>query len=273
MVIDFVPPSTHARTLLEALLPNPAIPEPSPAGRRLLAATRVVLEHPFFPENVGAAARAMNNCGMSRLLLVDGVDPRHPNARKMAVRSEGVLDQARTVSSIAEAVDGASLIIGTTRMPYPGMRLLTPRDVMPLVAQHGASGEIVWLFGNEKNGLSREALLGCHQVVRIPCVAPDASLNLAQAVMTICYEVMLTALDLQEALASIPLTVADEEIRQLAEHLEEALERSGFLKPHQRPRREAILRRVLSRVMLDPDEAAVLHGVARRLKWRAEHGD
>ncbi len=248
---------------------NPAVPQLSPAGQRLLAATRVVLEHPFFPENVGAAARAMRNCGLSRLALIDGVDPEHPNARKMAVRSEALLDQAVRTNSLDDAIAGASLVIGTTRMPYPGMRLLTPREAMPLVISHAAHGEIAWVFGNEKNGLSRESLMRCHQVVRIPCVDPDASLNLSQAVMVIAYEVMTTALSVEALPVERPLT-GEQDLSQLAEHLEAALTTAGFFKSHQRPRREAILRRVLSRIALDADEAAVLHGVAHRLSWLAE---
>ena len=251
---------------------NPDISLLSPAGRRLLAATRIVLEHPFFPENVGATARAMRNCGLSRMVLVDGVEPDHPNARKMAVRSEALLDQAVRVESLDAAIVGASLVIGTTRMPYPGMRLLTPREAIPLVLEHAAHGEIVWVFGNEKNGLSRESLMRCHQVVRIPCVDPDASLNLSQAVMVIAYEMMTTALGVDALPAERPLT-GDRELDQLATHLESALTSAGFFKPHQRPRREALLRRVLSRVALDADEAAVLHGVAHRLSWLAQQLD
>ncbi len=253
-------------------MPETPIPQLSPAGKHLLAATRIVLEHPFFPENVGAAARAMRNCGLSRLVLVDGVEPDHPNARKLAVRSENLLDDAVRLDSLEAAVEGASLVIGTTRMPYPGMRLLTVREAMPLVLEHAAQGEIAWVFGNEKNGLSRESLMRCHQVVRIPCVDRGASLNLSQAVMVIAYEVMTAALAVTELAERMPLT-GDRELDQLAAHLEEALERSGFFKPHQRPRREAILRRVLSRIALDADEAAVLHGVAQRLNWAVRPGE
>lgn len=249
-------------------MPEPAVPQPSPAGLRLLAATRVVMEHPFFPENVGAAARAMRNCGLSRLVLVDGIDPAHPNARKMAVRSESILDHAVRANSLDEAIAGASLVIGTTRFPYPGMRLLTPREAMPLVVAHAAHGDIAWVFGNEKNGLSRDALRKCHQVVRIPCAAPDASLNLSQAIMVIAYEIMLAALEVDALPVERPLT-GDRDLAQLAAHLESALTRAGFFKPHQRARREALLRRILSRIALDPDEASVLHGVAHRLEWLA----
>lgn len=258
--------------MIEARVSTSAIPELSPAGRQLLAATRVVLEHPFFPENVGAAARAMRNCGLQRLVLIDGVEPDHPNARKMAVRSEALLERAVRTDSLDAAIAGASLVIGTTRMPYPGMRLLTPREAMPLVKAHAAHGEIAWVFGNEKNGLSRESLMRCHQVVRIPCVDPGASLNLSQAVMVLAYEVMTAALELDELPVDRPLT-GERELDQLSAHLEDALTRAGFFKPHQRPRREAILRRVLSRVALDADEAAVLHGVAHRLSWLAEQAD
>lgn len=246
-----------------------AIPAVSEAGRRLLAATRVVMEHPFFPENVGAAARAMHNCGLSRLVLVDGVDPLHANALKLAVRSEAILQEAHRARGLEEAIAGASLVLGTTRMPYPGMRILTVKEAIPLVVDHARHGEIAWVFGNEKNGLSREALQHCHQVVRIPCVDPQASLNLAQAVMVIAYEVMAAALAVSELPDRVPLTASDFDL--LVDRLGEALDRAGFLKPQQGARRVAILRRVLSRIALDPDEAALLFGVARKLTWASEH--
>src|SRR5690606_10410001 len=96
-----------------------------------------------------------------------------------------------------------------------------------------------------------------------------ASLNLSQAVMVIAYEVMTQALEVDALPVTRPLT-GDRELEKLTEHLDAALTCAGFFKPHQRPRRETILRRVLSRVALDADEAAVLHGVAQKLGWLAE---
>lgn len=235
----------------------------------MLAATRVVMVHPFFPENIGAAARAMKNSGLERLIVAEPgpMGPDHPNALKMAVMAEDILARAELVPTLDSALAGASLVIGTTRHVYEGMVAISPREAARLANQHAAAGgEVALVFGNEKNGLTKEALRRSHQIVRIPSAAENTSLNLAQALMIVAYEWLIASED-QFALEGTPVTVMGLEPRvaEVATDLAEALQQGGFFKPHNRSEKEALLRRVLSRAILDPVEASVFRGLARRL--------
>lgn len=233
----------------------------------LLARTRVVLEHPFFPENIGSVARSMRNMGLSRLHVVGGASPTHPQAQKLAVRSEALLETARIHEELEDAFAGATLILGTTSRAASEMRPLTPREAAALARGH--DGEVALVFGNEKNGLSNAALRRCHEVVRIPCLVPDASLNLGQAATIVCYEWLTAALEggPPDPLVGWPAIAPDAELDLLVGHMEEALAESGFFPSHQEARRKAVFRRMLGRWRLDAEEVALLHGMARKLSW------
>ncbi len=159
---------------------------------------RFVLAGPHYPENVGAAARALKTMGFSTLLLVRPgrlASPDHEMARKMAVKSLDVLEAARVCDSLADALDGVELVFATTsRRGVSGV--LVPRDAARM-AQLSAEREqgVAFVFGNEKTGLSQAELALSHERVRIPMAAPQPSVNLAQAVQIIAYELMLAGLD------------------------------------------------------------------------------
>lgn len=235
----------------------------------LLSRTRVVAHHPFFPENVGSIARAMHNTGLSELHLVAGVSPDHPNAAKLAVNSGHILAAARVHATFEEALAGATLVIGTTAQPYKDLRTMTPREAARLAATH--DGPVALVLGNEKNGLSLDELRRCHEVVRIPCLAPGASLNLAQAAMIVFYEWLSTAIEVEggppDPLVGWTALAPAEDLDRLSEHLDGALASAGFFKPHNASQRRAVLRRVIGRLRLDPGEAELLHGVVGKLKW------
>ena len=235
----------------------------------LLENTRVVLVHPFFPENIGAAARAMKNAGLQRLILADPGPclPDHPNARKLAVMAEGILDRSEIAPTLSAAIDGCSLVFGTTRHVYEGMIAISPREAALLARRHAkGKGEIAIVFGNEKNGLTKADLRRCHQMIRIPSAYEETSLNLAQALMIIVYEWLVAAQD-DEASQGIPLTSLslDTEIGAIATQLANQLQAHGFFKIHNRLEKEAILRRVLSRALVTEEEASVFRGMAHRL--------
>jgi tRNA (cytidine32/uridine32-2'-O)-methyltransferase len=161
-------------------------------------ATRFVLVGPHYPENVGAAARALKTMGFHRLVLVRPgrlASPDHEMARKMAVKSSDVLEAARVVESLGEAIGGVGLVLGTTsRRGISGV--LGPREAAPLVERAAArGGSVAVVLGNEKTGLGQDDLALCHERVRIPMVADQPSVNLAQAVQIIAYELLLAGLD------------------------------------------------------------------------------
>ena len=165
------------------------------------AATRFVLVRPHYPENVGAAARAIKTMGFTRLVLVKPgrlAVPEHEMAQKMAVKSRDVLAPARICATTDEAVANATLIFATTsRRGVSGV--LQPRAASRLVLEHSCTGgNVAILFGNEKTGLSQDDLGLSHEIIRIPMAADQPSINLAQAVQVLAYELMVAALDARD---------------------------------------------------------------------------
>ena len=158
---------------------------------------RILLISPHYPENVGATCRAMKTMGFTRFGLVKPgrlALPTHPMAQKMAVKSWDVLDQADIFDNVDEAIVGADCVIGTTaRRGVSGV--FSPSqiaDKMQPLAENRK--QIVLLFGNEKSGLTSDELKLCDLLLRVPIAADQPSLNLAQAVQVICYELFATAL-------------------------------------------------------------------------------
>lgn len=166
------------------------------------AQLRVVLVRPHYPENLGAAARALKTMGFSRLVMVSPgrlCSKEHDMAFKMAVKSWDVLDATQVCRSIDEAVQGCTFVVGTTaRRGVAGV--VTPRSLGPELAQRAALGqELAILFGNEKTGLGSDELASCHAQLRIPMAADQPSVNLAQSVQIVVYEMLVAALDLRNA--------------------------------------------------------------------------
>ena len=153
---------------------------PRDPGQVLAQDVVVVLVNPLHPGNVGGTARAMANFGLERLVLVDPLALDLERARWMATSGKDVLNKARIVGTLDEALEGVSFAVGTTarkrRWRWP---ILTPTQLGERI-HHQDSTAI--LFGREDSGLDNEALARCHAILRIP-TGPKASLNLAQAVL------------------------------------------------------------------------------------------
>ncbi len=171
-----------------------------PSARRLahpLAEFPVVLVRPRYPENVGAVARAMRVTGFENLVLVAPhplATPTHEQARKMAVGSTDLLDRARVIASLDDAVGEADLWVATSaRRGMSGV--VSPRELGPRMLREAADGKRVALvFGGERTGLRKAEVEACTLACRIPMVGNEPSLNLSQAVMVMLYEILVTAL-------------------------------------------------------------------------------
>ena len=160
--------------------------------------TTFVLVRPHYPENVGAAARAIKTMGFTELVLVKPgrmAGPDHVMARKMAVKSWDVLENARQCATLDEALAEASLVVATTsRRGMSGVR--TARVAAALIEQHVAGGgSAAIVFGNEKSGLSELDLGRAQERLRIPMAADQPSINLGQAVQIVAYELLLAGLE------------------------------------------------------------------------------
>ncbi len=160
--------------------------------------TSFVLVSPHYPENVGAAARAIKTMGFTQLGLVRPsrlAIPEHEMAHRMAVKAWDVLQSVRLLESLEHAIAGAELIAVTTSRrgvsDICNARQFATRAVA--TAERGA--RVVILFGNEKTGLSSELVESVALRIRIPMAAEQPSINLAQATQIIAYELFMAALD------------------------------------------------------------------------------
>lgn len=215
---------------------------------------------------MAAACRGMKNMGLGRLLLVD--PPReldHPEARALAYGAWDVLDGAARVASLAEAVAGSTLVVGLSARAGPGA--WTPRQLASEGAAAAGGGRVSLVFGPEATGLRNDELALCHRLVRIPSHAAQPSLNLAQAVLLVAYEVRLSA-ELEAVPDAAPRASAGELEAALAA-LREALLAVGYLNPDNPDALLAELRTLLARAGPTPREISLLRGLARQVLWAA----
>ncbi len=156
----------------------------------------VILVRPREEGNVGAVARAMANMGLERLILVEPAPALGGVARGFGVGGWPILDGAVRESSLAAAIAPFGRVVGTASRrdrPLAGHRVAVPRELPEILAGDGAGTSTALVFGPEDNGLRRSELELCSPVVAIPCAPEHPTLNLAQAVLILAYELHLAA--------------------------------------------------------------------------------
>lgn len=200
------------------------------APRLLVPDVRFVLVRPRNAENLGAAARAMKNCGLTDWAWVDPQVEDLSGAHRLAVHAEELLSGARTHAALSEAVGDCVWVVGTSSRKVRGKRRMSPRAVAEEIAARAAEGRIALVFGDERSGLTNEEVDRCHDLSAIPTAPDQPSVNLAQAVLLYAYEVRIAALARAE-LPPAPLATAatDAELTRLEQALRQALEMGGFL--------------------------------------------
>ncbi len=229
-----------------------------------LSRLRVVLLEPSHPGNIGAAARALANMGVGRLVLVAPRCAIAEEARTRAAGGAALLEQAELVPDLATAVAGCRLLIGASaRQRSLAWPQWSPREAAAHAIAEARHGEVALLFGREDCGLSNEELQCCHAQLRIPSDERCSSLNLAMAVLLVSYELRLVALDSSASLPAVPLEEAAtaEQITDFHRHLEQTLLQIGFLNPTAPRQLLARLRRLFARTRLDGVEVSILRGV------------
>jgi tRNA/rRNA methyltransferase len=160
-------------------------------------ATTFVIVHPHYPENLGAAARAMKTMGFTQLVLVKPgkmAIPEHLMAKKMAVKSQDVLEAVRLTKTLDEALEGIDIAYATTSRSGVSY-IQSPREAaIDMVSMASAGKHLAILLGNEKSGLDSHQVDRCQRVIRIPMAAEQPSVNLAQSVQILAYELFHEAL-------------------------------------------------------------------------------
>lgn len=223
---------------------------------------RIILVETSHPGNIGSAARAMKTMGLSRLVLVRPEKFPAADANIMACHADDILDSALVVDSLAEAIDGCHFVLGTSaRKRYLDWPLHTPRVAAEKAAEFINSGmEAAIVFGRERNGLINEELEMCHAHVHIPANPDYQSLNLAQAVQILSYEMRL-ACTAETVYQPKDKLATPHQMTGLFEAMEKACTDLGFLDPRAPRKVMPRMKRLFQRYEMENTEANILRGI------------
>ena len=252
--------------------------------------TRFVLVEPSHPGNVGAAARALKTMGFSRLVLVAPRVPHvqsDPEAIAMASGADDVLAGAHVVPTLAAALNGVQWSVAlTARLREYGPPQFAPRAAAAQAREHAVHGDIALVFGNERTGLSNEDVERCSVLAHIPANPAYSSLNLAQAVQVLAYELRTAYLGAGGASvagsagsagsagaaasaegqgADVAARAPSDDIERMYVHLENALIALEFLDPANPKKLMSRLRRLFARSGLEREEVNIVRGIAKHI--------
>lgn len=229
----------------------------------------IVLHQPRFPENIGAAARAMRNMGLSRLIVVKPENCDLTRVLRMATHAAiEVVEEMECFDSLAEALAPFSYVVGTTArtggkrpvIPSPG---LMAQKLIPISNEN----RIAILFGPEDRGLTNEDIRLCHELVNIP-TADFSSLNLAQAVMVMCYELFNAGFEKPDAFA--PRLATRHELDGMYEDMKDILLKIDYLKSDNPDYWMNKIRSFFTRIQLRAREVSIIRGICRQMNWYAD---
>ncbi len=262
-------------------------PDSAAPVRGGFTSTRFVLVEPSHPGNVGAAARALKTMGFSRLVLVAPRVPHvqsDPEAIAMASGADDVLAGAHVVPTLADALNGVQWSVAlTARLREYGPPQYAPRAAATQAREHAVHGDIALVFGNERTGLSNEDVERCSVLAHIPANPAYSSLNLAQAVQVLAYELRTAylgagsvgvtgsaigighAADTEGQGADAAALAPSDDIERMYVHLENALIALEFLDPANPKKLMSRLRRLFARSGLEREEVSIVRGIAKHI--------
>jgi tRNA/rRNA methyltransferase len=236
----------------------------------------IILVRPQLGENIGTAARAMLNCTLTDLRIVEPRDG-WPNANAIAASSgaDAVVNAARIYDTTAAAIADLNHVFATTARRRDMLKpVLTPRSAAPEIRRlEEAGAKVGVLFGMERKGLHNDDVALAEKIIEAPLNPDYMSLNLAQAVLMVAYEWHMAGIEAPEEFipgidpeAERNRPATHEELVMLFEHLEGELDEAGFLfPPHKRPVMVRSIRNMLLRARLTDQEVRTLRGVIAAL--------
>ena len=232
---------------------------------------RFVLVETSHPGNIGAAARAIKTMGFGQLVLVN---PRfddaltHPDAIAFASGAQDVLEAAKVVSSIEDALLGCKFVAAVSaRLREFSPPVFTPRSLAKRIT-HDLGGEVALVFGSERYGLPNQIVVNCQALINIPANPAYSSLNLAQAIQLLSYECRLATELRTETRSNIGFygeAASNEEVEGMYVHLESALVAIDFLDPDNPKKLMPRLKRLFSRAGLEAEEVNILRGISKKI--------
>ncbi|MEX1994960.1 MAG: RNA methyltransferase [Steroidobacteraceae bacterium] len=234
---------------------------------------RIVLVDTSHPGNIGAAARAMKNMGLATLVLVRPQSHPHQDAVARASGAADLLAAARVEPSVDAAIADCGLVLGTSARPRNARhRVLDARQAAHELVAASTLRPAAVLFGGERNGLANDELARCQALIRIPAAPEYESLNLAQAVQLVCYEILMAS-GVAPAPEAVLAPATAREMTALYRHLDAVLERIGFLHDGNAAQLAPRLQRLISRAVPDDAEVRILRGLLAAIERRTRAGE
>lgn len=243
---------------------------PSPRFDQL----RFILHKTSHPGNVGSVARAMKTMGFSDLVLVNPRESNvleHPEAIALASGAHDILQGAKVVGSMAEALVGCDLAAAVSaRLREFSPPILDPREFAGQLVAKSEVGSVALILGNERAGLPNDIVEKCNYLVNIPANPNYSSLNLAQAAQVLAYECRY-AIAGKNDVENVGFrgNLADlNDVEGMFNHLEQGLIAIDFIDPTSPKKLMTRLRRLFSRTQLEVEEVNILRGIAKKMLER-----
>jgi TrmH family RNA methyltransferase len=224
---------------------------------------RIVLVDTTHPGNIGAAARAMKNMGLTELHLVRPQQFPHAEATARASGADDVLLHAKVHAQFTDAIADCGLVVGTSaRQRHLPWQLLEPRACVEQMMAVAASQSVALVFGPERTGLTNDELSRCNLLVTIPTHPDYSSLNVAMAVQVLSYEIWLQARP--GAPPPVPREVplaSGVEMTRLYEHIAAVLREIDFQDRTGGGHLMTRVQRLFNRAQVDQNEMNILRGI------------
>lgn len=228
----------------------------------------VVLNKPRFPENIGAAARVVRNMGMGRLIVVAPENCDLGRVRTLATHAAGnVVDHMSRHDDLHTALAPFHYVVGTTaRLGGQRQAVTSPAQMAQQLIPICQENQVALVFGPEDRGLTNAELRLCHLLVNIP-TAEFSSLNLAQAVMVLCYELFKASLD--EPKRATPRLANRHELDGMYDQIKDILVRIDYILPSNPDYWMNKIRQFFNRLPLRAGEVSIVRGICRQVLWHA----
>ena len=226
----------------------------------------IILNRPRFPENIGAVVRAMRNMGLSRLMVVDPENYDLDKIMRLATHeSAEMVAQIKIHNTLEAAIAEMNYVVGTTaRLGGERQVVRKPTDLARQLIAISQDNPVAVVFGPEDRGLVNEEIRRCHALVNIP-TADFSSINLAQAVMIIGYEIFQASRPAGREFA--PRLASRRELDGMYEQLKDLLVRIDYIMPDNPDYWMNKLRLFFSRIPLRAREVSIIRGICRQVNW------
>ncbi|NOK61544.1 MAG: rRNA methyltransferase [Chloroflexi bacterium AL-W] len=242
------------------------------ASLNLLNRFVVVLDHPQDIRNIGGVIRAMKNMGFQHLRLIAPPALKPNDLRGIAHRSDDIITTMEIHTNLADALHDMTYVVGTTgrQRQEHTVQHYTP-DITTHLLQQAQMGQVALLFGSEGNGLDNSAMDYCHTIVTLPTNPEYASLNLAQAVLLLMYELRRLSIPVLSTEGSIEAPASVGQLTTLYTAIEQALDSIAFFKSGNPTPTMRTVRAVLQRAHLTMRETSLLTAMSREVVAFLKH--